>query len=143
VSRRSLEHWTLLALIPLGFAAVVVLGVLVEPDPRGFGTHEKLGFAPCRFLALTGLPCPGCGVTTSIAHAARLDVAGALAAQPFGLVVVVLLPVVAVVAVVLHVRGRDLGQVVRTARLGWWIAGVGVLALGGWIWKALAMRPGG
>lgn len=43
----------------------------VEPDPRGFGTHQQFGLAPCRFREFLGLPCPSCGGTTSVAHFVR------------------------------------------------------------------------
>jgi hypothetical protein len=140
--RRTLEHWTLLVLTLLAGAAVIVLGFAVTPDPRGYGTHEQLGLAPCRFLALTGVPCPGCGVTTSIAHAARFDLAAAFAQQPLGIVVALLAPLAAAVALIQHARGRDLGETLRVARLGWWAVGLGAVALAAWVAKIADMRGG-
>ncbi|MBL8860977.1 MAG: DUF2752 domain-containing protein [Planctomycetes bacterium] len=137
--RRTVEHWLLLGLALAALGALLALGFVVEPDPRGFGTHEQLGFAPCRFLLLTGVPCPGCGVTTSVAHAARGDLAASLASQPFGLVVLLLAPAAAVYALVKHARGHDLAEVLRATRLGWWAAGIGLAALAAWAWKVAAM----
>ena len=73
-------------LIALGGAiAVLVVARSVEPSATGIGTHEQLGLPPCLFFKLTGVPCPSCGLTTSFAHAARLQFYDALVTQPFGL----------------------------------------------------------
>ena len=37
----------------------------LEPDPRGYGTHEQLGLTPCSFHQWTGYGCPACGTTTA------------------------------------------------------------------------------
>jgi hypothetical protein len=82
-SRRDrAQYLTLLALCAIALTAARLL----EPSPRGVGTHEQLGLPPCLFLKLTGLPCPSCGLTTSFAHAARLHFYEALVTQPFGLI---------------------------------------------------------
>jgi hypothetical protein len=53
------------------FGGLLFLATSVEPDPRGYGTHEQLGLAPCGFRTLFHLPCPTCGGTTSFAHFVR------------------------------------------------------------------------
>jgi hypothetical protein len=55
----------------LGLAGVLGTARLLEPDPRGFGTHTQLGLAPCAFAQITGRPCPTCGMTTAFAWFAR------------------------------------------------------------------------
>jgi hypothetical protein len=67
-------------------ASVLVIARLLRPSSRGVGTHEQLGLPPCPFLHLTGIPCPSCGLTTSFAYAARLDLLSSLITQPFGLI---------------------------------------------------------
>jgi hypothetical protein len=124
----------------LATLAIVVLGLWIQPDPRGFGTHEQLGMSPCHFLAFTGLPCPGCGVTTSVALAAHGSFAQSFWNQPFGLLVTVVAPLAALVAVVQHARGRDLGETLRASRPMWWATGLGLAGVGSWIWKIAAMR---
>ncbi|QDV38654.1 DUF2752 domain-containing protein [Tautonia plasticadhaerens] len=60
--------------LALGAAALLAaLGVArtLEPDPRGFGTHERLGLPPCASRLRTGVGCPTCGMTTSWALATR------------------------------------------------------------------------
>jgi hypothetical protein len=68
-------------------AAMLVTARLLHPSADGVGTHRQLGLPPCAFLHFTGIPCPGCGLTTSVAYAARLHFYQAIITQPFGLVV--------------------------------------------------------
>ena len=58
--------WAILWLTPF---AVLVVAALLTPSPIGHSTHTQLGLPPCGFLVMTGLPCPGCGMTTAFAHA--------------------------------------------------------------------------
>jgi hypothetical protein len=51
--------------------AVFVFAMRLEPDPRGFGTHQQLGFPPCSFRVLWQIPCPSCGSTTAFAQFVR------------------------------------------------------------------------
>jgi uncharacterized membrane protein len=75
-------------LVIAGLSFVLLLiARLLRPSANGFGTHQQLGLPPCAFLHFTGIPCPGCGLTTSVAHAARLHFYESIATQPFGLVV--------------------------------------------------------
>ena len=76
-------------------AAAGILGLLVlarklEPDPRGFGTHTQLGMRPCSFLAMTGRPCPACGMTTAFAWFLRGRIDRSWQANPAGCVLAVL-----------------------------------------------------
>lgn len=64
-SRVLFVLWSLL------LAAGFFLAYRLEPDPRGFGTHQRLGLPPCTFRVMFGLPCPSCGMTTSFAHFSR------------------------------------------------------------------------
>jgi hypothetical protein len=58
-------------------AAAVVLPVL--PEHPGF---------TCPLRALTGVPCPLCGMTTSVESTVRLDLEVAAAANPAGIALV-------------------------------------------------------
>jgi hypothetical protein len=96
------------ALLLVGLAAWATLARLafLQPDPRGFGTHEQLGFAPCGFASRFGLACPGCGLTTSVASFLRGEVRASFRAHPMG----------PWVAVALAVFGARALSAVRTSR---------------------------
>jgi len=70
----------------LGLPSWTVLGIAVwlEPETKGFGTHQQLGLGGCTMLSLTGYPCPMCGMTTTFTHMAHLQPVEALTTQPFG-----------------------------------------------------------
>ena len=65
----------------LGFAAFGAAAWLDPYDasgrPLAQGTHRQLGLPPCMLHVVTGLPCPACGMTTSVALLAHGDVAAA------------------------------------------------------------------
>ena len=71
-------------------AAMLALGVTLPHLPG----HPGL---PCPLRTVTGVPCPLCGMTTSVEATLRGDVRAAVAANPFGVLAVV-------VAVVLLLR---------------------------------------
>ncbi|MFK8000312.1 MAG: DUF2752 domain-containing protein [Polyangiales bacterium] len=73
--------WFVLGALPL---AVIATATTLNPAAEGHGTHMQLGLPPCGFLVSTGLPCPGCGLTTSFSHMVRFDWAGASSANAFG-----------------------------------------------------------
>jgi len=65
-------------LIVLSICLVILIGgVLISPAKSGDG-HLTIGSLPvpdtCSFKNLTGIPCPGCGLTRSIVAAAHGDV---------------------------------------------------------------------
>ena len=60
--------------------AAAALAPLV-PGPDGL---------PCPLRSLSGIPCPLCGMTTSVTAAVHLDLLGAVAANPAGIMAVVL-----------------------------------------------------
>ena len=60
-------------------AGALLLPVL--PGPDGL---------PCPLRSLTGIPCPLCGMTTSVTAAVHLHLGSAMAANPAGLVAVVM-----------------------------------------------------
>jgi hypothetical protein len=95
-----------------GVAAVALLATArgLNPDPRGFGTHEQLGLSACGFARLTGWRCPTCGMTTSWAQAARGNLGAALAASGGGTVLFAIALLAAPWALASAIAGKWLGR---------------------------------
>jgi Protein of unknown function (DUF2752) len=74
----------------------------------------------CPLRALTGVPCPLCGLTSSVVDSTHGDVAGALATNPAGLAAVVL------TVVLLMVRPRRIV-------VPWIVAAAGLTAM--WLFE--------
>lgn len=100
----------LLALAALAVAAIFGEARRLEPNPKGYGTHEQMGLPPCAFLKATGIPCPSCGLTTSFAWIARGRFRQAGRANPAGLAIAPLFLVAAVWCGWAAIRGRPLGS---------------------------------
>jgi len=131
----SPAHWILLALAPACALVLIVLGSVVHPSPTGFGTHTQLGLRPCLALQWFGLPCPGCGVTTSVSLAAHGHPLAAFVNQPFGLVVAVLLAIYPLWTMWQLAHGRDLSASLARYSARAWMIFLGLSMLGAWIYK--------
>ncbi|WP_188113594.1 DUF2752 domain-containing protein [Nocardioides humilatus] len=93
-------------------AGVVGIGVSFALSPE----HIEDGPVICPFRALTGLPCPGCGLTRSWVYAAHGWWRDSFASNPFGLVVVAGILALAVVVVRRRLQRQappDLDKVLR------------------------------
>lgn len=120
-------------------ACVAVLGVAryLEPDPRGYGTHEQLSLYryPCSFVLTTGLPCPTCGMTTAFSFMMHGHPWLAFKVQPAGAVLCVAAIVLLGFSVYVVVSGRIVSvnwNRVGPVRL---MLGFGLLILGSWGFK--------
>jgi hypothetical protein len=65
-----LSRWSALAVM-LGLIGLLLTARLLQPSPTGYGTHQQLGLPPCTTIALWGMRCPACGMTTSWSYALR------------------------------------------------------------------------
>ncbi len=85
---RAQHLWerTLLGPASVAAAAAGTLGGLQVVDPTEPGHYPT-----CPFLLLTGWFCPGCGSLRMLHHLGDGDVAGALAMNPLGLLMVLVL----------------------------------------------------
>lgn len=82
-----------LRLLLIGWSLCLIAGfgvaVQITPDSRGFGTHQKLGFAPCVIRNRLSIPCPSCGMTTSFSHFVRGQIGQSAQANTSGLVLAI------------------------------------------------------
>jgi hypothetical protein len=99
----------------LGLAGLVVAAALPA-------SHIADGPVLCPFRRLTGLPCPGCGLTRSWVYLVHGDVHAAVWANPFGLISVAAALALAVMSVVARVRRRPPLDLERLVRQPWVIA---------------------
>ena len=91
--------------------------------------YAGIELPPCSFQTETGMPCPGCGMTTSMAAMIRGQVAAAFGAQPFGIILFLAICVLTAAGAIELVGGK---AVVTYLRPGLW-----------WLWAALAGLLGG
>jgi hypothetical protein len=80
----------LLVLWSLFLVAGFLLAVQLEPDQRGYGTHQSLGLPPCIFRESFNVPCPSCGMTTSFSNFVRGRFIAAARANSAGLLLAVI-----------------------------------------------------
>jgi hypothetical protein len=78
------------ALVVLSVALMIGLGLYLQPNPSGHGTHQQLGLPPCSLYFFTQRPCPSCGLTTSISAWLHGDWRLGWRANPFGIVVLLI-----------------------------------------------------
>jgi len=138
--RRSPEHGILLGLAGLGTLVMVLLGLFLHADARGYGTHEQLGLEPCYPLAAWNFPCPGCGVTTAVTLAAKGHPLASLTTQPFGFLLAVLLPLTFLWALREHFRGRDIWIDLQGKPWASWCGWLLVVMVLAWVYKISRVR---
>ncbi|MGD9688744.1 MAG: DUF2752 domain-containing protein [Phycisphaerales bacterium] len=70
--------------LALACLSLLALGARLTPSPSGHGTHHQLGLPACGWVQLINVPCPTCGMTTAVSHAAHGDLLNSARTQPFG-----------------------------------------------------------
>jgi hypothetical protein len=123
----------LLGLWTLGLIAGFVLAASLEPDPRGYGTHQRLGLPPCSFQILFGLKCPSCGSTTSFAHFVRGEWFASIRSNPGAFVLALLSACMVPWGAYSVWIGRTWKLEDPATAFVWILSGVVVIALVQWI----------
>jgi len=128
-----------LALFAFGGIGMTVFMALrfVTPDSRGVGTHEQFGLLPCFTHALTGFPCPFCGMTTAVTHAARGEWAEAFVVQPAGALIGLAILPGAAACMLLAFVGRYPMWTRAPAAQRWGLRVGLALVLTAWLYKLL------
>ncbi|MFO0898301.1 MAG: DUF2752 domain-containing protein [Pirellulales bacterium] len=122
----ALNLWERAGLAALATALSLALAAAVglEPDGRGYGTHEQLGFPACTFFRMVGRPCPSCGMTTAWANALHGRPLAALQANAAGALLAAAAPLVVVWVGVSAAKGIWWGG---RPRPQWLLAAAGLL----------------
>ena len=114
-----------------------IIPFLLTPSAIGIGTHQQIIPVPCLFRMFIRIPCPSCGLTTSISHLLHGDILKSFVIHPLGPTFFVLL----VIIIIQSIRGLIKG-------LAWWnvtekrwfqnliLCGIG-LYLGIWVMRLI------
>jgi hypothetical protein len=101
---------------------------------------DRIPLTLCVFKGLTGLPCPTCGSTRALGRLFGLDLAGALAMNPFTTVLAAVVAAWAVADVALLPRGVAVGvQASKTAGFALRVGAL-LLFLANWVYLLAAGR---
>ena len=120
----------------LACLAVLVVAALATPNPGGVGTHaSSLRMRPCQFLQTTGMPCPGCGMTTSFAWFARGNVPASLYVQPMGTALAAIACAAVWAGLYVAVSGRPAYRLFRLLPGRYYLMPLLVLGVLAWGWK--------
>ena len=115
--------------------AILALGLSLTARSKGDGTHVQMGLPACRSMVVDGVPCPTCGLTTSVTAAAHGDFAASARANVFGTMLFFAIVLSGTIGILQALSGRDiLGRIFR--RRWWFFSGIlvtGILA--GWAIK--------
>jgi hypothetical protein len=123
-------------------ATVFVIAAFLTPNPVGHGTHMQLGLPPCGFLVVTGLPCPGCGLTTCFSYMVRGDIVGAATANPFGVMLWLVSGAVMVLGAVGFARGLSVIDTLDKLQADKWAILLSVSSLTVWGVKVMTILAG-
>ncbi len=126
------------AAVGLGAGGVLAVARTLDPSPIGHGTHLQLGLPPCTFFAITGVPCPLCGATTTFSLLAHGRLGEGLVNQPFAALLFAMTVLVASVAWLEAAapRGRWRRVEAVVERADPWAPGVFIfLMMLGWAYK--------
>jgi hypothetical protein len=112
--------------IAAGGVGAALVAVALSPDGIADGP------VICPFRLLTGLPCPGCGLTRAWVYLAHGQWCDSFLANPFGLVLIALLLALVAAVVVARVRREPAPDLDRLVRRRWAQA-----VIGAWLGFAL------
>lgn len=139
--RAPIAHRLAALALAAAILAVLLIASALDPDPRGLGTHTRLGLPPCGFLVAFGRPCLTCGMTTAFALAADARFLDAARAHPVGLLAAILAAAAFWAALHVALTGSRLGPWAARALDGRTLLLAGLILAAGWAYKILATPP--
>ena len=129
----------LLALgVALAGLALLLVAAYVQPNPAGVGSHtSSLGLQPCQFLKTTGMPCPGCGMTTSFSWFVRGNIVASAYVQPMGSMLAALTGCCVWVGSYIAFTGRPVYRLFRLVPGRYYFLPLLALGVLAWGWKIM------
>lgn len=139
VEPRGAPRWARVTSLTVSILCLAALSLAswLTPSPRGEGTHEGLGLAPCQFLARTGLPCPSCGMTTSFTWFAHGNLAASLYVQPMGTALAIVAGFCVWGGLYVALTGRPVYRLLRLVPGQYYLLPLLALGVMAWAWKIL------
>jgi hypothetical protein len=135
-TRTSRLVWASTFLIPL---AVLLTAAWLHPSPLHHGTHTQLGLPPCGFLVMTGVPCPGCGLTTAFANMIRGNVVAAAQANPFGILLFLVTLFSMPVSLLGAIKGWRVVPVLERVHADRWALVLAAVSVTVWVTKVVTI----
>lgn len=129
----STRLWS--ALAALTCLAVLTAAASITPSPQGFNTHTQLGLPPCMWAAISGKPCPTCGMTTAFAHAAHASPLASIQTQPFGAFLALITATLFWLALHTAATGSRSLAMVGGLLKGWTWWALGTAFIAAWLYK--------
>ena len=135
---RRLLRWyerLLMGLVGTVLAGLLATAAWLAPSSRGMGTHQQLGLPPCTLVALYGMRCPSCGMTTSWSHLMKGNVLGSVQANSAGF----LLGLLALAASPWLLSSALMGRLTVAVPSDGWLIGITMfvvlVTLGDWLFR--------
>lgn len=129
-----MRSWQKNGLLGIGFLGIV--GMFFFVDPRGSNLYP-----PCLFRTLTGYYCPGCGSGQAVHLLLRGQVLEAMYYNPFWVVAVGIIAVIAVVQCFLVLKKPPLYLWKNKHFLKWALVVLTLSIFIFWIWRNLSCYP--
>jgi hypothetical protein len=127
-------------IVSLTCLLVLVTAARLHPSPTGTGTHEALGLRECQFKAVTGIPCPSCGMTTSFAWFVRGNLVASFYIQPMGMVLACLTCLAFWAGLYIAITGRAAYRLLAMIPGRYYVFPLLGFAILAWGWKIALCR---